>query len=412
MPETAVKGEIKVDHTHILSVTAITQVFGEGQKTIAAAVEYDAQLDARSVCADDFMVEGRTVTEVYVSSAAVRRRAEQGRYVIVELDRWDAGCGTIVTRPLAGDQPGGMANIMTPRPVVSQCGTIYTAAGEAYPPQAPVAGTKVINLVADDFKVFTYQLADGRKVDYDLYIPKQVEPGKEYPLVYFIADAGMLSHDMGVTLAQSLGAVVWATEEEQAKHPCFVLSPQFHGPASLVQDDFSCTWEVDAAYELVKHIMEVYPIDKTRVYGTGQSMGCMTTCELAGRDPELYGGCLLVGGQWDPERLVAAKKNNIWISISSGDEKAFPGMNAIADAFEAAGETVVRAELDACDMPSMNRKVRELSQDGHHIHYTCFTGNSVIPEGVEPNGGMHHINSWRVTYDIEAIRDWLFQQHK
>ena len=93
-------------------------------------------------------------------------------------------------------------------------------------------------------------------------------------------------------------------------------------------------------------------------------------------------------------------------------KKAFPGMNAIAAAMEAAGETVVRASLDATDMPSMNRIVKELSQDGYHIHYTCFEGNTVIPEGVEPNGGTHHVNSWRVTYDIEALRDWLFAQHK
>lgn len=401
-----------MDHTHILSVTAITEVFGEGQKTIAVAVEYDADIDAKSVRTDAFEVEERTIIDAYVSESTARRKSGNGRYVILELDRFDLNCKTVVTRPRKDGGPGGISNIVTPRPIVSQNGMVRTQAGVEYPAQAPVAAKAVINLVVDDFKVFTYRLADGRKVDYNLYIPENLELGKEYPLVYFIADAGMLSYDMSVTLAQSPGATVWATAEGQAKHPCFVLSPQFHGPESLVQDDFSCTWEVDAAYELVRHIMDVYPIDKKRVYGTGQSMGCMTTCELASRDPELYGGCLLVGGQWDPERMVAAKKNNIWISISSGDEKAFPGMNAIAAAMEAAGETVVRASLDATDMPSMNRIVKELSQDGYHIHYTCFEGNTVIPEGVEPNGGTHHVNSWRVTYDIEALRDWLFAQHK
>lgn len=401
-----------MDNTHILNVTAITEVFGEGQKTIAVAVEYDTDIDAKSVGIEVFEVEERTIVDAYVSSSTERINTGHGRYVILELDRFDPDCKTVVTKPKKGGGPGSFANVVTPRPIAAQVGTIKTQAGVEYPAQAPVAATAVINLVVDDFQVFTYHLADGKKVDYNLYIPKNVEPGKEYPLVYFIADAGMLSFDMSVTLAQSLGATVWATPEEQVKHPCFVLSPQFHGPESLVQDDFSCTWEVDAAYELVKHIMDVYPIDKKRVYGTGQSMGCMTTCELSARDPELYGGCLLVGGQWNPERMKAAKKNKIWISISSGDEKAFPGMNDIAAAFEAEGETVIRADLDATDMPAMNRIVRELSQDGYHIHYTCFEGNTVIPEGVEPNGGNHHVNSWRVTYDIEAIRDWLFEQHK
>ncbi|MGM9606574.1 MAG: hypothetical protein ACI3XJ_03605 [Oscillospiraceae bacterium] len=401
-----------MDNTHIVKVTAITEVFGEGQKTIAAAVEYDTDMDPNSLSPDKFRVEGRTIVDLYCSGSAARINTGKGPYVILELDRYDPGCKTVVTCPRTDGGVGSIAHIITPRPVVSQVGTVKTADGAEYPAQAPVSGTDVINLVADDFKVCTYHLADGRKVDYNLFVPNQLEPGREYPLVYFITDAGMLSQDMGVALAQGLGATVWATPEEQAKHPCFVLAPQFHGPDSIVQDDFSCTWEVDAAYELVRHIMEVYPIDQKRVYGTGQSMGCMTACELNIRDPELYGGCLLIGGQWDSSRIAAAKKNNFWICVSSGDRKAFPGMNEITAALEEAGETVVRATLDATDMPSMNRIVKELSGDGHHIHYTWFEGNTVIPDGVEPNGETHHINSWRVAYAIEALRDWLFEQHR
>lgn len=401
-----------MDNTHIKKVTAITRVFGEGQKTVAAAVEYDAELRAEDVDKSAFAVEGRRVTDAYVSASAVPERAARGSFVILELDRADAGINTMVARPRPGGGLGCIASIVTPRPVVIQTAPIVTAAGALYLPEAPVAASETKNIVADEFQVFTYHLADGRKVDYNLYIPKNLEPGREYPLVYFIEDAGVLGQDMTITLAQGLGASVWARPEEQAKRPCFVLAPQFHGPESLVQDDFSCTWEVDAAYALIRHIIESYPIDKKRVYGTGQSMGCMTTCELSIRDPELYGGCLLVAGQWDPERIAAAKDCNFWICVSRGDEKAWPGMNALVDALERAGTKVGRAELDALDLPEGDRIVRALAQDGNHVHFTWYRGNSVIPEGVEPTGGAHHTNTWRFVYEMESLREWLFAQHK
>ncbi|MGM9521348.1 MAG: hypothetical protein ACI3VB_02580 [Oscillospiraceae bacterium] len=401
-----------MDNTHIIKVTAVTEVFGEGQKTIAAAVEYDANIAPDSIGPEKYSVEDRTITEVYVSDEPCGAAKDTGNFVILKLNRDDREAGTLIKKPRTDGRPGGITNLITPRPIVSQVGIIKTAEGEEYAPEAPVTGSAVIDPVVDKFKVFTYQLADGRKVDYNLYIPENIEPGREYPLVYFIVDAGNLSQDMRVTLCQGLGATVWARPEEQRKHPCFVLAPQFHGPESLVQDDFSCTWEVDAALQLVLHIMDIYPIDKKRVYGTGQSMGCMTTCELNMRRPDLYGASLLVGGQWDPVGMTAAKANNFWICVSSGDRKAFPGMNAITEAFEKTGETVGRAVLDATDMPEMNRIVSDLAQDGNHIHYTWFKDDTVIPDGVEPNGGNHHINSWRVAYDIEALRDWLFTQHR
>ena len=142
-------------------------------------------------------------------------------------------------------------------------------------------------------------------------------------------------------------------------------------------------------------------------------MGCMTLCKLNSEYPDLFAGCLLVGGQWDPEVMKNARKGNFWISVSKGDEKAFPGMNAVTKVFEDSGELVGREELDALEDPEvLNGKISELAKDGNHIHYTWFKGDSVIPEGEVPTPIAHHKNTWRVTYQLEALRDWLFAQKK
>lgn len=77
---------IKNKHEHIKSVTAITEVFGDGQKVSAVAVEYDKAIDTSKLKTSDFTVEGQTVTKVYANTAAAKAsQGVNGQYVIVEL---------------------------------------------------------------------------------------------------------------------------------------------------------------------------------------------------------------------------------------------------------------------------------------------------------------------------------------
>ena len=77
---------------HIKSTTAITEVFGEGQKVTAVAVEYDKDIDNSKLKESAFSVDGRTITKVYANNEAAK--AEQGingKYVIIELSTDDKG---------------------------------------------------------------------------------------------------------------------------------------------------------------------------------------------------------------------------------------------------------------------------------------------------------------------------------
>ena len=101
-----------------------------------------------------------------------------------------------------------------------------------------MTNTKDINLVVDDFKQLTYTdpSYNNEKLMYNLYVPKNYDPSKKYPLVLFMHDAGVVSNNPTNTLTQGLGAVVWAEPSEQAKNECFVLAPQY---TSIIADDTS-----------------------------------------------------------------------------------------------------------------------------------------------------------------------------
>ena len=81
--------------------------------------------------------------------------------------------------------------------------------------------------MVDDFQQLRYtDASNGLTLTYNLYIPKDYDPAETYPLVLFMHDLGVTSINPYTTLVQGLGAVIWASPAEQAKHPAFVLAPQ------------------------------------------------------------------------------------------------------------------------------------------------------------------------------------------
>src|SRR5690606_10849573 len=75
--------------------------------------------------------------------------------------------------------------------------------------------------IANQFLSFNY---DG--MPYRLFVPKDYDPSKSYPLVLFLHGGGERGTDNEKQLLANDGAIIWAAPENQAKHPSFVLAPQ------------------------------------------------------------------------------------------------------------------------------------------------------------------------------------------
>lgn len=152
-----------------------------------------------------------------------------GNTVCLCLDSKDELAG-IVAEPKPqhkpGEKPGGKPMGGPPvnmppafhRPVqvtVSQIKTIAAADSSQIPADGGVhISDRSSEPVVEDF---TQDVFDG--IPYNLFTPKQLEPGKQYPLVLFIHGAGPCGPDPKLTLSQGLGAVSFADPSWQEKHP-------------------------------------------------------------------------------------------------------------------------------------------------------------------------------------------------
>ena len=398
-----------MDKNLILSVTAITDIFGEGQKCTAVAIEYNAEIDGTSLKTGDFGVEGRTITAAYTNDIPAHMVGKKGNFVILELDsKGDTGS----TREMIGHGPHGRSAFHKAVVKVFQEGDISTLAGETYVANKDtIVSDKAIDALADKFQELSFDVpGTDKKMNYQLYIPKGYNPSEKYPLVLFIHDAGACADETIAPLAQGIGAVIWTSEEEQNKHKCFVLAPCY--PTVCANDEFEVTPEAGYTVDLVKEMAKKYSIDENRIYGTGQSMGCMMLCEINIRYPELFGGCLLVAGQWNPKTMGVCKDKNFWIIVSQGDQKAFPIMGACMESVEKAGGKVTRGAFNAKTSDEALRvEIEKLDEDRNNMHFTWFEGESIIPYGItESHPGMHHVMTWERAYYITALRDWLFRQ--
>lgn len=394
----------------LLRASAITQVLGEGQKLVAVAVEFDKDLDAGKLSPSDFSVEGRNVTRAYANAApALADKGVNGKFAVLELSPDDPDAALY----LAGMGPGAAPTIKPAKasvaqiaPIAAADGGVIAAGGKA------VTSGKVANLVVDAFKQLKFKDAKtGDTLKYNLFAPTDYDGSKSYPLVLFMHDAGVTSADPMMTLVQGLGAISFAGPADQAKHPAFVLAPQYS--AQIVDDNSQATSALDTTIDLVNALAQRYNIDKSRLYATGQSGGAMMTIAMDIKYPDIFAASFIVAGQWDPALVAPLAKEKLWIVVSQGDEKAYPGENAITAALEKAGARVSRAVWDGRATPEQfDAGVKAMEATGTPINYVALKKGTVVPVGQTDDAGANHVNTWRVAFAIDGIRDWLFEQRK
>jgi predicted peptidase len=266
--------------------------------------------------------------------------------------------------------------------------------------------------VADQFQQKEYvDLESGLTISYNLYIPEQAS-SEPCPMVMFISDSSVVGTDVTAPLTQGYGGIIWATQTEQAKHPSYVLVPQY--PEIIIDDNRGTTVTdyVEATARMVQAVAAENNVDEKRIYTTGQSMGCMTSLYLASAHPELFAAELFVSGQWQMEDLENLDTQTFCYVAAGGDPKASQGQADVMADLDTKGVSYNSsfdwdANLGDDDMEPV---LRELLDSECAIHIGQFAAGTVVE--ANPDRGMEHLSSFDCAYKLDALRNWLFAQSK
>ena len=394
----------------IRSVTSVTEVFGTGQQITHIILEFNEKVVNSQLTKNTFTVSDRTVEKIYSNTRPEKTDiVKDGRFVIIELNPKDSGASL----RLEGNDEVGFQMKKATSKVTQKEDILFTNGKKLEKSIAILENNKIKNLIVENFKQFVYKdTKTGTTVKYNLYIPKNYDKNKKYPLVLFMHDAGVLSEDTKTTLLQGNGAISFATPEEQERHEAFVLAPQYS--RKVVDDNGDITSDLDATVNLIKdYLISKYSIDEKKLYATGQSMGGMMAIVMNYKYPELFAASYLVACQWDPKEVSTMARNNLWITVSTGDAKAYPGMNAITSELIKRGATVAKDSwrADYTDAQFLEGARKVIAQKSNIKYTTLEKGtNPYLPKDANP--GLEHSGTWKVAYNIPGIKDWMFLQAK
>lgn len=163
-------------------------------------------------------------------------------------------------------------------------------------------------------------------IRYRLLFPKNYDSTKKYPLVLFLHGAGERG-DSSLTV-KHIG--IWALQEKNRdKYECFVLVPQCEKNNKWVEVDWAADFHtqpkemskyMNLTVQLLEKIEKELPIDSTKIYLTGLSMGGYGTWDLAARFPKKFAAIVPICGGADEKTAHSLKAMPIWVFHGALDQ--------------------------------------------------------------------------------------------
>jgi len=223
---------------------------------------------------------------------------------------------------------------------------------------------------ADQIKGAFTQAVSKQGLKYQIFGNPKWDSKQRYPLVIWLHGAGQSGNENGNDNTSQMGGAtpVFSNAENQGARPCFILAPQCPDRAigfkGVVADNLMA---------LIADLSSNLPIDRTRIYLTGSSMGGVGTWTLITQWPDVFACAVPLCGIGDEKKVDVIKGLPIWMFHGDKDD-AVPvdKSRTIFAALKAAGSTTVQ--------------YTELPGEGHLI-------TSVV-------------------YAKKELHEWMFQQKK
>lgn len=194
---------------------------------------------------------------------------------------------------------------------------------------ALIIGTPSYSQSVNDFRAGTHAFG-GTTLPFRLFIPKNYRATGKFPLILFLHGAGERGSDNSKPVGDNLGALIFARDSNQAKHPAFILAPQCPaapnqwvdvpwGNGSYVQDRTPISNELRNVVDLLDSLLRAYSIDTNRIYAVGSSMGGFGTWDIVTRYPRKFAATIPVVGAGDPTKMGLIMHMGIWAHHGDAD---------------------------------------------------------------------------------------------
>jgi predicted peptidase len=151
-----------------------------------------------------------------------------------------------------------------------------------------------------------------RGIPYGLFVPASFDRTKTYPLItYLHGSRDTVSHDSE-----------WYRQDFQKEHPTFVLTPKCLNP----DQGWGNTWTEKHSTATIKtlalidSLAKVFPLDKSRFYLYGISMGGFGVFSVLQKNPDKFAAAVAICGGSDTKAAKSLLNTPLWIFHGSDDD--------------------------------------------------------------------------------------------
>jgi predicted peptidase len=212
----------------------------------------------------------------------------------------------------------------------------------------------------------TFKNADSSSSPYVVFVPKDYDEKKEYPVILFLHGAGETKSDKkGAKMPVEVG--IGPAIKKRADFPFIVVIPQAESFGWGAE-----TKNAKRALSMLDEVNKEYKTDAKRQYLTGLSMGGMGTWSIAMAHPDRFAAIVPICGRGDTKTAEKIKDLPCWCFHGDADTSVnVSGSRDMIDAIKKAG-----------GMP----KYTEYPKVGH--------------------------NSWDAAYATDELYKWMLEQKK
>ena len=180
--------------------------------------------------------------------------------------------------------------------------------------------------IAEELKKYTreeLQSPEGGSLNYCYRAPKKIEPGKKYPLLFFLHGAGGRGDDNTGQILDANGIEAFARQEIFSKHSSYVFAGQVPEGERWVNVAWNTLEHsmppISNSMRMALAALDAFvdnkenQVDANRIYVMGLSMGGYGTWDAIQRRPEYFAAAVPICGGGDKAMAPALVDIPLWI---------------------------------------------------------------------------------------------------
>jgi poly(3-hydroxybutyrate) depolymerase len=280
----------------------------------------------------------------------------------------------------------------------------------------PFGLINTVNPLVDQYTFNQFSKPGFEPVHYRMFQPTASKaphwPTVLYPLVLTLHGYGEAGQDNRVQLEANQLSTAFAEPSWQAKHPAFVVSPQIingDDPAwigSHVQNSLLA---------LISQLEMEYPIDKSRIYIVGLSIGSFGAWQLAEKSRSTFAAAIFDSGGGYTYSIAPMAHFPLWDVQSIDDDTVsyFTSIDAAA-ALRKAGAKIIHHQFSGnLPLPEAEAAAQAQWDAAKKAHTnTLFTSFAAGTTGMPGEAPVGPHGSWIDLFRNPVYLTWLFAQSK